>query len=229
MAEPIEPALGQNQSSRRDRDRCGVLGLSAIDLHQCRPEIPVRVKIMAETTAHTEVPGGHAVFPPFDTQQFPSQLFWLSVTFVLLYVVMAKVALPRIGSIFEERDKIVSDDLAEAERFKEKSNAANAAYQQSLADAHAHAQSIVDTMRKQQAVAAEKSNKELEEELRVRLAAAEATITKTRQAAMTHTAEIAAEAAAAIVERLLGIAPNTEEIARALREVRKRTEGSTGA
>jgi len=44
---------------------------------------------------------------------------------------------------------------------------------------------------------------------------------------MTHTAEIAAEAAAAIVERLLGIAPNAEEIAGALREARKRAEGST--
>jgi Plant ATP synthase F0 len=51
---------------------------------------------MAEPTPHTEVPGGHAVFPPFDTQQFPSQVFWLLVTFILLYVVMAKVALPRI-------------------------------------------------------------------------------------------------------------------------------------
>jgi F-type H+-transporting ATPase subunit b len=182
---------------------------------------------MAETTAHAEVPGGHAVFPPFDTRQFPSQLFWLFVTFILLYLVMAKVVLPRIGSIFEERDKLVSDDLAEAERFKEKSNAANAAYQQSLADAHARAQSIVGTLRKQQAAAAEKSNKELEEQLRVRLAAAEATIAKTRQEAMTHTTEIAAEVAAGIVKRLIGISPNAEEIAGALREARKRAEGST--
>ena len=182
---------------------------------------------MAETTAHTEVPGGHAVFPPFDTRQFPSQLFWLFVTFILLYVVMAKVALPRIGSIFEERDKLVSDDLAEAERFKEKSNAANAAYQQSLADARARAQSIVDAMREQQAAAAEKSNRELEEQFRARFAAAEATIANTRQDAMTHTTEIAAEVAADIVKWLIGISPNAEEIARALREAPKRSEGST--
>jgi F-type H+-transporting ATPase subunit b len=121
--------------------------LGAIDLHQCRSEISVRVKVNGRTPAHTEVPGGHAVFPPFDAQQFPSQLFWLSVTFILLYVIVAKVALPRIGSIFEERNKRIGDDLAEAQRLKEKSDAANAAYQQSLADAHAHAQSIVNTMR----------------------------------------------------------------------------------
>jgi F-type H+-transporting ATPase subunit b len=182
---------------------------------------------MAAATAHTEVPGGHTVFPPFDTQQFPSQLFWLSVTFVLLYVIVAKVALPRIGSIFEERSKRIGDDLAEAQRFKEKSDAANAAYQQSLADAHANAQSIVNTMREQQAAAAEKSSKELEEHLRARLTAAESTIAKTRQDAMTHTAEIAAQAAAAIVERLVGISPSAEEVAKALRQAPKRPEGST--
>jgi len=184
--------------------------------------------LMAEPIAHTEVPGGHNVFPPFDTQHFPSQFFWLSVTFILLYVLMAKVALPRIGSIFEERSKRIGDDLAEAQRFKERSDAANAAYQQSLANAHARAQSIVNTMREQQAAATEKSSKELEEHLRARLAAAEATIANTRQNAMTHTAEIAAEAATAIVERLIGIAPNAEEINRALRETPKDPEGSAG-
>jgi F-type H+-transporting ATPase subunit b len=182
---------------------------------------------MAEPTAHTEVPSGHSAFPPFDAQHFPSQLFWLFVTFILLYVLMAKVALPRIGSIFEERNKRISDDLAEAQQFKEKSDAANVAYQQSLADARARAQSIESIMRAQQAAAAEKSNKELEEHLRARLAAAERQIATTRQAAMTHTAEIAAETTAAIVERLIGISPAKEEIARALREAPKPPEGST--
>jgi F-type H+-transporting ATPase subunit b len=181
---------------------------------------------MAEPTAHTEVPGGHAVFPPFDTQQFPSQLFWLAITFILLYVIVARVALPRIGSIFEERNKRVSEDLAEAERFKQKSDAANAAYQQSLADAHAHAQSVVSTMRDQQAAAAEKSNRELEEQLRARLVAAEATIAKTRQDAMTHTTEIAAEVAKGIVERLIGICPTAEEVTGALQQTPKDQEAS---
>ena len=182
---------------------------------------------MAEPTAHTEVPGGHAVFPPFDTQQFPSQLFWLSITFILLYVIMAKVALPRIGSIFEERDKRMSEDLEEAQRLKEKSDAANVAYQQKLADARARAESIVNTMHEQQAAAAERSNKQLEEQFRARLAESEATIAKARQDGMTHITEIAAEVAKGIVERLIGISPNAKEIADALREAPKRPEGST--
>ena len=78
---------------------------------------------MAEPTTHTEMPEGHGVFPPFDKSTFPSQLIWLSVTFVLLYVLMAKMALPRIASILQERRKRVDDDLSEAQRFKEQSDA----------------------------------------------------------------------------------------------------------
>ena len=63
------------------------------------------------TTAHTEVPGEHkAAFPPFNPQTFASQLFWLVVTFVLLYAIMAKVALPRVGGIIANRQKHIADD-----------------------------------------------------------------------------------------------------------------------
>ena len=73
---------------------------------------------MAQPTAHTEAPGGKTVFPPFDTKTFPSQLVWLAISFVLLYVLMAKVALPRIGAIFEQRSKRISGDLKSAQDFR---------------------------------------------------------------------------------------------------------------
>ena len=59
---------------------------------------------MAERlNAHTEEPAHKGTFPPFDTQTFPSQLFWLAVTFVALYLIMARVALPRIRAISTRR------------------------------------------------------------------------------------------------------------------------------
>ena len=79
---------------------------------------------MAEPTAHTEHPAGHGAFPPFQSEFFPSQLVWLAISFVLLYVLMSRIALPRIGAIMAARSKLIGDDLAAAERLKEQSNAA---------------------------------------------------------------------------------------------------------
>jgi F-type H+-transporting ATPase subunit b len=132
------------------------------------------------------------------------------------------MALPRIGSIFAERSRRIADDLKAAQRFKEQSDAANAAYQKALADARSRAQSIAGAMREQQAAEAEATNKRLESQLHERLAAAEQSINATRTAAMGNVGAIAAEIAAAIVERLIGTAPAEREVAAALGDVLKR-------
>src|SRR5580700_6824321 len=69
---------------------------------------------MAATTASTEAPGGHGGFPPFQSENFLSQLVWLAVTFVLLYALMSRIALPRIAGILAGRDKRIADDIAAA-------------------------------------------------------------------------------------------------------------------
>src|SRR5579862_4340944 len=177
---------------------------------------------MAEPTAHTEAPAGHHSFPPFETQNFPSQLFWLVMAFVLLYVLMAKVALPRIGAIIAERSKRISDDIAAAQGFKAQSEAAHAAYEKALADARARAQAIANATREREAAAAEETNKRLEAELHERLAAAEKSIAATRAAAMANVGAVAADAASAIVERLIGKAPAAHEVAAAIADANKR-------
>ena len=177
---------------------------------------------MAETTEHTEAPGGHRAFPPFESQHYPSQLFWLAVTFLLLYLLMSRIALPRIASIFAERSKRIGDDLAAAQRFREQSEAANAAYQKSLADARSRAQGIANETREQQAAAAAATNKQLEAQLHDKLAAAEQSIAATRTAAMSNVGSIAADTASAIVERLIGTVPAERDVAAALAEVSKR-------
>jgi F-type H+-transporting ATPase subunit b len=175
---------------------------------------------MAEPTAHTETSGKHA-FPPFEAQHFPAQLLWLTLTFILLYVLMSRVALPRIGAILAERRRRITEDLAAARRFKEQSEAANAAYQKSLADARARAQAIANETRQRQAAEAEATNKRLEAQLHEKLAAAEQSIAATRTAAMGNVGSIAAETAAAIVERLIGTAPAERDVAAAVGEVLK--------
>lgn len=176
---------------------------------------------MAAPTATTQAPAEHGGFPPFETQHFPSQILWLTLTFVLLYVLMAKVALPRIGLILAERSKRIAEDIAAAQRLKERSDAAHTAYETALADARARAQGIANATRERQAADAEETNKRLEAELHERLAAAEKSIAATRNAAMGHVGAIAADTASAIVERLIGKVPTADEVAAALTEACK--------
>jgi F-type H+-transporting ATPase subunit b len=178
---------------------------------------------MATNAAHTEVPGGHKVpFPPFNPQTFASQLVWLAITFVILYAAMAKLALPRIGAIIETRRKHVADDIAEAQRLKGEADAAIAAYEKALADARGRAQAIANEMRQQQMSEAEASRKKFEQALNAKLAEAETSIAATKQAAMANVSGIAAEAAAAIVARLIGTAPGEKAVAQAVADVLKR-------
>ena len=175
---------------------------------------------MAEPTAHSEAPEGHGGFPPFQAQHFPSQLVWLTLTFVLLYVLMSKVALPRIGAILADRSKRIADDLAEAQRLKDQSDAANAAYEKALADARNRAQAIADATRQKQAAEADEAQKRLEAQLQERLAAAERSITATRTSAMGNVRTIAADTAGAIVQRLIGTTPSEQDVAAAVGEAK---------
>jgi F-type H+-transporting ATPase subunit b len=174
------------------------------------------------TNSHTEQPSGHkGAFPPFNPTTFASQLFWLVIAFVVLYVLMAKLAIPRIGSIIESRQKSIADDLAGAASLKAESDAAIAAYEKALAEARARAQAIANETRDKQAAAAEATRKRLEGELNAKLAEAEKTIAATKQAAMANVRGIAADATKAIVERLIGKAPADAEVDAAVADALK--------
>jgi len=179
---------------------------------------------MAETTTHTTQPTGEhkGGFPPFQSETFASQLVWLVLTFVILYVVMAKVALPRVGSILEARRTRITDDLAEAQRAKDASDAAIATYEKALADARARAQAIAADMRQRQAAQSEETRKALEGKLNSKLAEAEGTIGATKSAAMANVRAIASDAAGAIVQRLTGTAPSAQDLAAAVEDTLKR-------
>jgi len=161
-------------------------------------------------------------FPPFEKQTFASQLVWFALTFIALYLLMSRIALPRIGSILEERRQRVADDLAEAQRLKDESDAAIAAHEKALAEARGRAQTLANETREKAAAAAEARRKEVDAKLRARIADAEKTISASRTGAMANVRSIASEAAGAIVERLTGIAPASQELADAVGDVLKR-------
>jgi len=161
-------------------------------------------------------------FPPFQKETFASQLLWLALVFVALYLLMSRIALPRIGSILEQRRQRIDGDLAQAADLKESSDAAIAAYEKALADARGRAQTLANEARQKQAIEFEAARKALDAKLNSRIAQAEKTIARTRTAAMANVRGIAADAAAAIVERLTGGAPAGQKVADAVAHVLKR-------
>ena len=164
-------------------------------------------------TAHTATDGGHkAPFPPFQKDTFASQLVSLLIAFVALYLIVSRIALPRVGKTIDERQKKIEGDLAEAQKLKDASAGALKAYESELAAARSRAQAIGTETREKLNAAAEAERKTLEDRLSVKLAEAEKTIATTRTAAMSNVRGIAAEAAAAIVQRLTGVLPDGKSV-----------------
>lgn len=175
------------------------------------------------TKATTEVPGGaKAPFPPFNSETFASQLVWFAIAFVLLYVLMSRVALPRVGAIVESRSGRIADDLASAQKLKDETDAALADYEKKLADARNNAQTIASQKRDELTAEADGRRKTLEAKLHDRLQDAEKTILQTKTAAMSNVRSIATDAASAIVERLIGGKPDQAAITNAVDQSLKR-------
>jgi F-type H+-transporting ATPase subunit b len=168
-------------------------------------------------TAHTEAEGGHkAPFPPFQKDTFASQLVSLVIAFVALYLIVSRIALPRVGSLLDERQNKIDGDLADAQKLKDESDGALKAYESELAAARSRAQAISAETREKLNAASEAERKTLEQRLSVKLADAEKAIATTRETAMSNVRGIAADAAAAIVQRLTGVLPDGTSVDRAV-------------
>jgi F-type H+-transporting ATPase subunit b len=168
-------------------------------------------------TAHTEADGGHkAPFPPFQKDTFASQLVSLAIAFVALYLIVSRIALPRVGGLLDERQNAIEGDLAEAQKLKDASDGALKAYESELAAARTRAQAISAETREKLNAAAEAERKTLEDKLSVKLVEAEKTIAATRETAMSNVRGIAADAAAAIVQRLTGVLPDGKAVSSAV-------------
>jgi F-type H+-transporting ATPase subunit b len=96
---------------------------------------------MADTPAGAEV--GGAGMPQLDFSTFPNQIFWLVVTLLVIYFILSRVALPRIGAVLAERQGTITNDIAAAEELKQRALEAEAAYDQALLDARSEAGKIV--------------------------------------------------------------------------------------
>lgn len=154
--------------------------------------------------------------PQFNAEFYTSQLFWLAVSFLALYLILARVALPRIGQVIEERRDRIQRDLDEATRMKSETEQALAAYEQAMTDARGRAQGIAKENRDRLAQAVEREKAAVEGQIASKLADTERRIADSKNRALSSVGEIAAATAGAIVGRLIGSEPSPDEVRRAL-------------
>lgn len=145
------------------------------------------------------------VFPPFDPTYFPSQLFWLAISFIVLYIALDRFILPKIKMTIEDRKDRIADDLDAAAQAKADAEAAGEAYEQSLAEARTKAHGIAADTRKALDAELAKEAAEVEAELAAKQEAAETSIRDAKAKAQAEVRGIAAAATATAVQALAGV------------------------
>ncbi|MCJ8323182.1 MAG: F0F1 ATP synthase subunit B [Rhizobiales bacterium] len=155
--------------------------------------------------------------PQLDFSTYLPQIFWLFVTFGVLYITMAKVALPRIGEIIEERRDRIAADLDQAERLRAETDEAIASYEKALGDARGEAHNIAQSTRDKLATKADKKRKEVEARLATKLEKSEAKIAKMTDNAMAEVGDIATTTTASLVNLLLGEDADSKHVSQAVK------------
>lgn len=158
--------------------------------------------------------------PQLAVETFASQIVWLLITFVVLYLIMARAVIPRVGGILEDREARIRGDLDKAEALRADTDKAIADYEERLAEARTRANEIVAEMKSELAAENDERRRQIEAEIAERTAAAETQIAEQRRAALASLDDVARAAAASVVEKLAGQAVDEARITGAVAEAK---------
>nr|WP_269429305.1 F0F1 ATP synthase subunit B' [Paracoccus halophilus] len=144
--------------------------------------------------------------PQLNTDYFGNLIFWLLVVLAVIYWVLSRIALPRIGGVLSDRQGAITGDLVAAEEFKHKAKEAEAAYDKALADARAEAQKIVAANKAEIQKDLDAAIAKADAEIAARAAESEKRISEIRASAAEDARSVAREVTAALVENFGGAA-----------------------
>jgi len=157
-----------------------------------------------QTTQSTTAPAdtGSGGLPQFDTAQWPGQIVWMLIVFVVLFGLFAKVFVPKVGGAIADREDRIAGDIGDARRLKAEADATAQAAAAELVHARANVQKLVlEARSKARAEAAAREAKE-DAKIAEQLAKSEGVLASAREAAMSHVREIAETTAGLIVSKL---------------------------
>ncbi len=149
-------------------------------------------------------PAAAAGMPQLDADHFPTQVIWLAISFVVLYLLTSRLALPRIGQVLEERQRRIDDNLRKAETLKAKADEAAEDYERALAEARSEAQEVLRRTTERLSDEAARHHSELLERLTGEVAAAEERIAKAKDDALAGVRDMAGDLAVSVVDKLAG-------------------------
>jgi F-type H+-transporting ATPase subunit b len=180
------------------------------------PETAAPARPAGQTTETTQAPGHSSGLPQLRYGDWPGQIVWLLIIFVVLYLLLARVFLPRVGGTMEARDQRIAGDMEEARALRDQAEAEARAAEAEMAEARSRAARTAAEAKARSAAEAAERQALLEAELGKKLAAAEASIRTARDQAMGQVHGIAADTATAIAEKLTGQAASPAELEQAL-------------
>lgn len=160
----------------------------------------------AQDVAHGAQEAAKAGMPQLDFSTFPNQIFWLLVTLILIYLVLSRIALPRIGATLAERKGTITNDLAAAEELKQKAVAAEKAYNDALVRARSEAAKIVAEAKAEIHKDLAKATAKADAEIGAKAAESEKHIAEIRAGALDAVTEVARDTAKELVAALGGAA-----------------------
>jgi len=142
--------------------------------------------------------------PQFDLRSFPSQIFWLVVSFAVLYFLMGKMVLPRIGSIIETRERTILNDLEAAQKANDAARAAGVEQDRTLAAARTEASGIIRQTAEAAAAQTTAKMHEIGDKLAVDIAAAERRIAEQRSTVLAGLGQMAGDIAQQVYGKVAG-------------------------
>ena len=152
----------------------------------------------------------------FASQLTTSQVVWGAIIFALLYVAFSKWALPKVGTVVEDRRKRIAGDLDTARGSKAEADAAVAELTAATRMARSEAQASIAAATQQAKSEAASQAATANERLDAQLAEAEGRIAAARASAMGALRQVAGETATAVVLRLTGQQPDGGVVDRAV-------------
>jgi F-type H+-transporting ATPase subunit b len=154
---------------------------------------------MATETATGAAEASSVGMPQLDFSTWGNQIFWLVLALIAIYLILSRVALPRIAAILAERQGTITNDIAAAEDLKSRAVEAEAAYDKALVDARAEAQRIIAEAKADMQADLDAAIEKADAEIAAKSAESEKAISEIRAGALENVKTVAKDTAKEIV------------------------------